>query len=164
MTLSVWSGVAQVTASVLGAGRIEFYAVRSAGEPSARILAEAYDGKGLVAAGEVVVWELNQALATLLADSTQARRLALRDDGRGHGGYLDVVRAEGVDLVVTSRDGLRRVAFRTTVEALSADLNNVLRHYLALTRLTPAPRTVVLPDVVPAQPERARAALIRPLP
>ncbi len=146
MALSVWSGVAMVTASLPGPGRIELYALRTAGEPAARLVVEAYDAEGLVAGGEVVVWELNQALAALMSEASQARRLALRDEGRGHGGYLDVVSGEGVDLVATTRDGTRQVTFRTTVEALSADLNLVLRHYLTLTRNAPESRTIVLPD------------------
>jgi hypothetical protein len=162
VTLSVWSGVAQVTATLTGPGRVDLYALRRAGERSASLLVEAYDADGLVAAGEVAVWELNQALAALMSESTQARRLAVRDDGRAHPGYLDVVSGEVVDVVATSKDGSRRVAFATTTKALTADLNTLLKHYLALTRSAPEARTVVLPDV--PQPASARAALTRPLP
>jgi hypothetical protein len=167
--LSVLAGVTRVTATLSGAGHVDLFAVRRAGDPAAGLRVEAYDADGLVAAGEVAVWELNQALAALMSDSTQARRLALRDDGRAHSGYLDVVSGEtAVDVVATARDGVRRVTFTTTAEGLSADLNALLRGYLALTRAAPPVRTVVLPDVEPTialgQPASARAALIRPVP
>jgi hypothetical protein len=161
--LCVWSGVAQVSATLTGAGRVDLYAVRRAGESAAALLVEAYDDDSLVAAGEVAVWELNQALAALMSETTQARRLAIRDDGRAHAGYLDVVsREDVVDVVATTKDGSHRVSFVTTPGALSADLNALLKHYLALTRTVPAVRTVVLPDV--RQPASARAASTRPAP
>lgn len=150
MPLSVWSGVAQVIASVPGPGRLELFAVRDAGTATPRLVIEAYDADGLVTAGEVAVWELNQAIAALLSSTTQARRLALRDDGRAHGGHLDVV-AEGdaVDLVATATQGEVRAVFVTTAQALVTDLNALVRHYLALTRTSSTSRTIVLPDAMP---------------
>ncbi|MDQ1712875.1 MAG: hypothetical protein QOE45_2325 [Frankiaceae bacterium] len=170
--LQVWSGVARVTVAVPGDRRIEIYAVRRAGAPGALILLEAYDG-GLVVGGELAVWALTQSLASLRAGSSQARRLAVRDDGRGDGGYLDLVCEGGAAvLYATGSDGTRRAEFATTSAALATDLATVLHHYLALTRAA-APPTVVLPDAIPdavphmravAQPASARAALIRPAP
>lgn len=146
MPLQVWSGVAQVVASVPGPGRLELFALKRAGAAGPRLVVEAYDAVSLVAAGEVAVWELNQAISALLSSATQARRLALRDDGRRHGGHLDLI-AEGdvVDLVATAQAGDGRVAFTTTAHALVIDLNALVRHYLALTRSSSASRTIVLP-------------------
>ena len=162
MTLNVWSGVEHVVASVPPPGRLELFALKRAGDAAPLLLVEAYDAGGLVAGGEVAVWELNQAIAALLSESTQARRLALRDDGRGHGGHLDVLAAgNDVELVATSQDGARRASFATTTEAFVGDLNALVRHYLALTRATSGTRTIVLPE----QGQRsARQALMRPVP
>lgn len=147
MALSVYSSVALVTASLTGPGRVEMYAVRRAGTADPEFVIEAYDLRGMVAGGTVAVWELNQALAAIMSDTTQARRLALRDDGRGDAGYLDVVAGDdGVDVVASSKDGLRQAAFTTTSEELYGDLNRLLKHYLALQRHVPVPRSVVLPD------------------
>lgn len=152
MPLNVWSGVAEVVATLPGAGRLELYAVKLAGSDSPpTLLVEAYDTETMVAGGEVAVWELNQAIAALLSDSSQARRLSLRDDGRHHGGYLDVVAGgTAVDVVVTSVDNARRVSFATSAHALVADLNALVKHYLTLTRATGKTRTIVLPDAVSA--------------
>ena len=149
MTLHVWSGVAEIVASVPGPGRLELFAVKRAGEPAPLLLVEAYDERTMVVGGEVAVWELNQAIAALISESIQARRLVLRDDGRGHGGHLQVL-ADGqhVEVVASSGDGERRVAFRTTATALAGDLNALVRHYLALTRAAPGARTIVLPEAV----------------
>jgi hypothetical protein len=144
--LQVWSGVAQVTAALPGPGRVELFALRQAGAAGPVLRAEAYDAERLVAGGELAVWELNQALATLRSGTSQARRLAVRDGG--HGGHLDLVCEGGAAaLYATSRDDSRRVAFETTAEALATDLATVLRHYLALSRNGP-PRTIVLPDAL----------------
>lgn len=152
MPLNVWSGVAEVVATLPGAGRLELYAVKLAGDSTPTLLVEAYDHETMVAGGQVAVWELNQAIAALLADSSQARRLSLRDDGRHHGGYLDVVAlGTAVDVVVTSRDNERRMSFTTTAPALIADLNALVRHYLTLTRAAGKSRTIVLPDAVSAE-------------
>ena len=152
MPLNVWSGVAEVVATLPGAGRLELYAVKRAGDSTPTLLVEAYDTETMVAGGEVAVWELNQAIAALLADSSQARRMSLRDDGRHHGGHLDVVAAgPAVDVVVTSKDNERRVSFTTTPQALIGDLNALVRHYLTLTRATGKSRTIVLPDAVSAE-------------
>lgn len=149
MTLQVWSGVAEVVASVPGPGRLELFAVKRAGEATPLLVVEAYDEHTLVVGGEVAVWELNQAIAALISESIQARRLAIRDDGRAHGGHLDVI-ADGqhVEVAASSADGERHVAFRTIATALARDLNALVRHYLALTRTAPATRTIVLPDAV----------------
>lgn len=149
MTLQVWSGVAEVVASVPGPGRLELFAVKRAGEATPLLVVEAYDEHALVVGGEVAVWELNQAIAALISESIQARRLAIRDDGRAHGGHLDVI-ADGqhVEVAASSADGERHVGFRTTATALARDLNALVRHYLALTRTAPAARTIVLPDAV----------------
>lgn len=162
MPLQVLSGVAQVVASLPGPGRLELYAVKLAGTEAPDLVVEGYDGTTMVAGGHVAVWELNQAIAALLSSTTQARRLALRDDGRAHGGHLDVV-ADGahVDVVVSGEGG--RVSFETTAEAFAHDLNALVRHYLAMSRATPGLRTIVLPDAGEAQPI-ARAALTRPAP
>lgn len=149
MTLQVWSGVAEVVASVPGPGRLELYAVKRAGEDTPMLVVEAYDTETMVIGGAVAVWELNQAIAALISDTIQARRLALRDDGRAHGGHLDVI-ADGpdVEIVASSDDGERKVTFRTTSTALVRDLNALVRHYLALTRVSTVSRTIVLPDAV----------------
>jgi hypothetical protein len=153
--LHVWSGVAQVTVAVPGPDRLDLYAVRRAGETASVLLVEAYGADGLVVGGELAVWELNQALASLRAGSSQARRLAVRDDGRGHAGYLDLVCDDGtVAVYATSRGDARKTEFRTTSAALANDLGTVLHHYLALTR-SGAPHTVVLPDALsPRVPSR----------
>jgi hypothetical protein len=150
--LHVWAGVAHVAAAVHGPGRLDLYAVKRAGEAAP------------VAGGELQVWELNQAIAALLSRSGQARRLALRSpEPRGHGGYLDVVADEDVvEIVATSADGGRRVAFSASAVGLAASLNTLLHHYLALNRPADS-HIVVLPDAE-AQPASARAALIRPAP
>lgn len=149
MTLQVWSGVAEVRADLPGPGRIELYAVKRAGGAAPILVVEVYDAETLVAGGEVAVWELNQAIAALLSETVQARRLGIRDDGRGHGGYLDVIAdGEDVQVVGTSRDGAVRVEFATTAKAFVADLNRLVRHYLGLTRSTSTERTIVLPDAV----------------
>lgn len=159
MPLDVLTGLAHVVASVPGPGRLDLFARKRAGTAVPRLVVEAYDGRALVAGGEVAVWEVNQALAALLAASTQARRLTLRDDGRGHGGHLDVVvSGRTVELVATGRAG-GRVAYATTAESFTNDLNALVRHYLALSRGTGGRRTIVLPG----QPT-ARAALTRPAP
>jgi hypothetical protein len=156
--LQVWSQWVHVPASLEGSGRIDLYAVQRAGEDAPVLLAEAYDGEGMVAAGELYVWDINQALAALLAPGTQARRLALRATATAHGGHLDVVRGEDVvEVVATGRDPDRRAAFTTTGALLATDLNTVVRHYLALTRAA-TPRTIVLgepdPEVSPARAPR----------
>jgi hypothetical protein len=162
--LHVWAGVARVAAAVHGPGRLDLYAVKRAGDAAPVLSAEAYAGDDLVAAGELQVWELNQAIAALLSRSSQARRLALRADPRGHGGYLDVVaREDVVDLVGTSADGARRVTLGASALGLAASLNALLHHYLELNRPADS-HIVVLPDVVTGQPASARAALIRPAP
>jgi hypothetical protein len=149
--LQVWSGVAQLIAAVPGPGRLELTALRVAGAPLPSLTVEAYDANGLVAGGEVTLWELNQAIAALLASTTQARRWPLRDRRPGHGGHLDlVVDGRAVELVVTA--GERRAGFATTTQALVGDLNALVRHYLALTRTNAASRTIVLPDVSSAVP------------
>jgi hypothetical protein len=162
--LHVWAGVAHVAAAVHGPGRLDLYAVKRAGEAAPLLSAEAYAADGLVAGGELQVWELNQAIAALLSRSGQARRLALRSpEPRGHGGYLDVVADEDVvEIVATSADGGRRVAFSASAVGLAASLNTLLHHYLALNRPADS-HIVVLPDAE-AQPASARAALIRPAP
>jgi hypothetical protein len=144
--LQVMSGVAQVVASLPGPGRLELYAVKLAGGEAPDLVIEGYDETTMVAGGHVAVWELNQAIAALLSSATQARRLALRDDGRAHGGHLDVI-ADGthVDVVVSGGTG-GEVAFETTAEAFAHDLNALVRHYLALSRAAPGLRTIVLPD------------------
>ena len=158
--MHVCSGIAHVVTSVSPPGRVDAYALRRAGEAVPRLVVEAYGPDDLVAAGEVAVWELNQALAALLSASTQARRLTLRDDGRAHGGHLDViVRGARADLVATGADG-RQVAFAADAGTLTDDLNALVRHYLTLTRRGTG-RTIVLP--AQDQPS-ARAALIRPAP
>lgn len=161
MPLNVWSGVAHVVGSVPPPGRLDLFALKRAGDATPRLVVEVYGATSMVAAGEVAVWELNQAIAALLSESVQARRLALRDDGRRHGGHLDVVASGGdVELVATSKGG-ERVAFATTTEAFVGNLNALVRHYLALTRASTGSRTIVLPE----QPQRsARAALTRPVP
>jgi hypothetical protein len=158
----VWSGVAQVVAAVPGPGRLELFALKPAGDAAPLLVVEAYDGDdAMVAGGLVAVWELNQAIAALLSETTQARRVTLRDDGRGHGGHLDVV-ADGaeVELTASARESDARVTFATTTKAFVTDLNALVRHYLALTRSTQV-RTIELPDV---RQESARAALSRPAP
>lgn len=163
MALHVWSGVAQVVAALPGPGRLELSARKRAGESTPLLVVEAYDAAGLVAGGQVAVWELNQAIAALLASTTQARRLALRDERPGHGGHLDVVAgADGVLVVATAQAGDGRVAFATTASALARDLNALVRHYLALTRASATSRTIVLPDLAPQR--SARDAFMRPLP
>lgn len=110
-------------------------------------MVEAYGDGGIVAAGELAVWDLNQALAALMSPTSQARRLALREDGRGRGGYLDLVTgATGGDasVFVRSRDGSRREAYRAPAAAFAADLNAVLHQYLDMTRIAPA--TIVLTE------------------
>jgi hypothetical protein len=172
MTLHVWSAFTRVTAALTGPGRVDLFAVQRAGAPAPALLAEAYDADGLLAAGELFVWDINQAIAAMLSGSTQARRLALRDDGRGHPGHLDVVQwTDRIDVVATGRDTDGRAEFTTTAALLANDLGTVLREYLALTRA--GQRTIVLPDAAapdpPApdplgQPASARAALTRPEP
>lgn len=147
MTLQVFSHLAQVTSRLEGPGPFELYAVKRAGQQSPMLLVEAYDSDTIVVAGELVVWDLNQALAALISTTSQARRLALRDDGRGRAGYIDVVTGDegtDVEIVATSREGERRVTYRSTAPDLAADLNAVLRHYLDMTRV--GARTIVLPD------------------
>ena len=156
--MQIWSEVAQVRVAVHGPGHVDMYVGKRAGGAPPLLVAEAYSGDTLVAAGELAVWDLNQALAALMSQGGQARRMQLRDDGRHDGGYLDVVADERVDLYVTSTDGARRVAFTATPAGLVRDLNTVLRHYRAMTRT----RTIVLPDAV--QEASARATLIRPAP
>lgn len=149
MTLSVLSGVAQVNARVTPPGRVELYAMRPAGANGVVLVVEAYEDDELVAGGEVVVWELNQALAALMSESIQARRLSLRDDGRHHGGYLDVLcDGPNVALTATSRDGLREVAFAAATSDMHADLTTLLHHYLTLTKSVTAGHTIVLPDAI----------------
>ena len=149
MTLHVWSGVAEVVASVPGPGRLELYTFKRAGEDTPRLVVEAYDEETMVVGGVVAVWELNQAIAALISESIQARRLALRDDGRAHGGHLDVL-ADGqeVEIVASTDDGERKVVFRTTATAFVRDLNALVRHYLALSSASAPSRTIVLPDAV----------------
>lgn len=139
--LQVWSRVAHVRASVDG-GRLDLYALTRAGTATPLLVVEAYDADTLVAGGEVAVWELNQAIAALLSTTIQARRLTLRDEERRHGGHLDVVVGETVQVVASGRD--RRVELPTNRAALVADLNALVRHYLSLHRGA-APRTIVLP-------------------
>jgi hypothetical protein len=148
--LQVWSGVAQVTLALPGPGRVEVFAVRRAGARGPQLLVEAYGAAGaLVAAGELAVWELNQGLASLRAGSSQARRLAVRDDGRGHAGSLDLVcDADDATLYVTSGTEPLQAEFRTTSAALAADLATALHHYLTLGR-TETARAIVLPDAAP---------------
>ncbi|HWL36413.1 MAG TPA: hypothetical protein VNQ77_09480 [Frankiaceae bacterium] len=164
MPLQVLSGVAQVVASLPGPGRLELYAVKLAGSEAPALVVEGYDATTMVAGGTVAVWELNQAIAALLSSSVQARRLALRDDGRAHGGHLDVVADGGhVDVVVSGNGG--RVSFETTAEAFVHDLNALVHHYLTLSRAAPGVRTIVLPDTeAAARQPIARAALTRPAP
>lgn len=153
VTLHVLSRVEQVTTCLDGPGPVELYAVRRAGESSPVLVVEAYSDGSVVAAGELAVWDLNQALAALLSASSQARRLALREDGRGCGGYLDLVTGVAggdVSVFVMSRDGARREAYRAPAAAFAADLNAVLRHYLDMTRV--APRTIVLTEPRTATP------------
>lgn len=158
MTLRLWSHLAQVTTSLGGPGPVELYAASPLGGGEPVLVVEAYDGDAVVAAGELAVWDLNQALAALLSATSQARRMALRDDGRGASGYLDLVRGDaGVEVHATSAASGRRATYTATVADLTADLNAVLHEFLALTR---SRRTVVLPDAQPS----ARAALIRPAP
>lgn len=148
MTLQVYSRIAHVTTGLTGPGPVELYAATPAGSASPVLLVEAYGGDGIVAAGELAVWDLNQALAALLSQTSQARRLALREDGRGHGGHLDLVTGDAsadVEVVVTRRAGGERASYGSTPSRLAADLNAVLHHYLDLTRH--AARTIVLPDV-----------------
>ena len=147
MPLHVWSGAAHVVASLPGPGRVELFAVRPAGGRTPTLRVEAYGPGSLVVAGEVALWEINQAIAALVSESTQARRLSLRDDGRGHGGHLDVV-ADGLhaDVVATSADGQRRVAFVTRADTFAADLSTLVRHYLTLARAPGAGHTIVLPE------------------
>lgn len=146
MTMPVYSQLAQVTTRLAGPGQVELYAARVAGAPSPVLLVEAFADAAVVAAGELAVWDLNQALAALLSRAGQGRRLALREDGRHCGGYVDVVTgdAAGVEVTVTSRDGGRRARYTCPPADLAADLNAVLHHYLDLTRR--AGRTIVLPD------------------
>ena len=159
LTLRVWSGVAEIVAALPGPGRLELYAVKRAGEGTPVLLVEGYDAETMVAGGEVAVWELNQAIAALLADGMQARRLTLRDDGRHHGGHLDVVAGEdSVEVVVSGND--REIAFTTTGRELARDLNALVRHYLALTRATGKSRTIVLPDA-PGIPGRRSGEPVR---
>jgi hypothetical protein len=150
MPLFVCTHVDQVTLVLPFPGRVEAFVVRRAGVRDPVIVVDAYDTGGLVAGGEVVVWELNQAIAALTARSAQARRLALRDDGRGHHGHLDVVCDDtgAVELVVTPRTGPRRASYVTTSRAVAADLNAVLHNYLVQTK-GPVARTIVLPDARP---------------
>jgi hypothetical protein len=175
MTLHVWSAFTQVTTALTGPGRVDLFAVQRAGEPAPALLAEAYDADGLIAAGELFVWDINQAIAAMISGSTQARRLALRDDGRGHPGHLDVVQwTDRIDVVATAPDTERRAELTTTAALLANDLGTVLREYLALTRA--GQRTIVLSDapapepagavrpVALVQPASARAALTRPEP
>lgn len=156
--MHVCSGLAHVVTSVPAPGRVEAFALRRAGEAVPRLVLEAYGPDALLAAGEVAVWELNQALAALLSATTQARRLTLRDDGRGRGGHLDVVvRGPRTEVVATAAGG-GRVSYDVATAAFTEDLNALVRHYLALTRRGTG-RTIVLPG----QPS-ARAALTRPVP
>lgn len=157
MTLHLWSRLVQVTTSLDGPGPVELFAAMPVGGGEPVLVVEAYDGDVVVAAGEMAVWDLNQALAALMSETSQARRLALRDDGRGVPGWVDLVRTEtGVDVHATSGDGTRRATYDATVDGLAADLNAVLHQFLMLRGRA----TIVLPD---AQ-ESARAALIRPAP
>lgn len=147
MTLQVYSHLAQVTCGLRGPGPVELYAAKIAGSPTPVLLVEAFADDTVVAAGELAVWDLNQALAALMSATSQARRLALREDGRGSGGYLDLVTGDAgaeVDVVVTSRDGTRGATYRSTPTSFAADLNAVLHHYLDMTRL--AAHSIVLPD------------------
>jgi len=151
VTFQVYSHLTQVTSGLRGPGPVELYAVKTAGSPTPLLLVEAYADDAIVAAGELAVWDLNQALAALLSETSQARRMSLREDGRGRGGYLDVVTGDAgtdVEVFVTSRDGGRRATYRSTATGLAADLNGVLHHYLDLTRN--ARRTIVLPEPNPA--------------
>ncbi len=151
MALQVFSRLAQVTSVLAGPGPVELYAARRPGSPSPVLLVEAFADGAVVAAGELAVWDLNQAIAALLSSGAQARRLALREDGRGCGGYLDVVtgdEAARVEVVVTGR--ARQAAYVATPSGLTADLNAVLHHYLDLTR-----RTIVLPDARRPGPRQA---------
>jgi hypothetical protein len=147
--LQVWSGVAQVTLALPGPGRVEVYALRHAGSAAPRLLVEAYDAAGaMVAGGELAVWQLTQALASLRAGSSQARRLAVRDDGRGHAGYLDLVcDAAEATLYATSAHAPLAAEFTTTSAALATDLAAALHHYLTVGRADTA-RAIVLPDAV----------------
>jgi hypothetical protein len=158
MTLFVTTHVDKVSLVLPSPGGVDAYVLRRAGVRDPLIVLEAYDAGGLVAGGEVVVWELNQAIAAFTAPSAQARRIALRDDGRGHHGHLDVVcdDAGAVQLVATARTG-RRAAYATTNRAVAADLNAVLHHYLVQTR-SPATRTIVLPEVRSSGSRWAEAA------
>ena len=148
MALKVYSHIAQVTSGLAGPGPVELYAAKPAGSPSPVLLVEAYGDDMIVAAGELAVWDLNQALAALLSETSQARRLALREDGRGHGGYLDLVTGDTTDeveVVVTARVSGERASYRSAPGALATDLNAVLHHYLDLTKI--AARAIVMPDV-----------------
>ncbi len=149
-TLPLWSQIAHVRASLPGPGRIDLYAAKPAGSGGAVVLLEGYgEGDRLLTAGQLPVWEVNQALAALMADGSQARRLAVRDDGRGHPGYIDVVCAgPDVEVYVTSGVDRTTAQFRTERGVLTADLQSLLRHYLRFTRAVEE-RIVVLPDVVP---------------
>lgn len=158
MTLHLWSRLVQVTTTLDGPGPVELFAAAPLGGGEPVLVVEAYDGDVVVAAGELAVWDLNQALAALMSDTSQARRLALRDDGRGTPGWVDLVRSEaGVDVHATSGDGTRRATYAATVDGLAADLNAVLHQFLMLR----GRQTIVLPDV---RQESARAALMRPAP
>jgi hypothetical protein len=163
--LQVWSGVAQVTLTLPGPGRVEVLAVRRAGAPAPQLLVEAYGADdALVAAGELAVWELNQALASLRAGSSQARRLAVRDDGRGHAGYLDLVcDADDATLYATSGTEPLRAEFRTASATLAADLGTALHHYLTLGRRETA-RAIVLPDAATDAVPDAAAGPVSPAP
>jgi len=155
--MQVFSHLAQVTCGLAGPGPVELYAAKVAGSPTPVLLVEAFADDAVVAAGELAVWDLNQALAALISETSQARRLALREDGRGSGGYVDVVTGDAgaeVEVHVTSRGG-RSATYRSTPAALAADLNAVLHHYLDMTRL--AAHSIVLPDAQPRSQD-ARAA------
>ena len=147
VTLQVLSRVERVTSCLHGPGPVELYAERRAGAREPELVVEAYAAGAVLAAGTLAVWDLNQALAALLSPAAQARRLALREDGRGHEGYLDLVTgAAGAEasVFVLARGSGRRAEYRAPAVDLAADLNAVLHHYLDMTRRTP--RTIVLPD------------------
>lgn len=145
VTLQVYSRLAQVTCGLVGPGPVELYAVTRAGSPTPVLLVEAFADDAVVAAGELAVWDLNQALAALLSQTSQARRLALREDGRGRGGYLDLVTGDAfADVEVTVTGHERTATYRSSPRDVAADLNALLHHYLDLTRL--AARAIVLPD------------------
>jgi hypothetical protein len=156
--LQVLSRLTQVTSGLVGPGPVELYAVTRAGAPAPVLVVEAYDDDGLVAAGELAVWDLNQALAALLSATSQARRLALREDGRGRGGHLDVVTGDaGADVSVVVTGRARQATYVSAPSALAADLNAMLHHYLDLTRVA-AGRTIVLPGAQAAEPAAASAS------